>query len=58
MPIVAGSLTVVTTGDSTDEPDGSVTAALADGRGYDLGASKPATVDITDDDPPATNRQR
>ncbi len=46
----AGSLTVSTTGDSIDEPDGSVTATLADGTDYDLGASKSATVDVIDDD--------
>ena len=46
----AGSLTVSTTGDSIEEPDGLVTATLADGTDYDLGASKSATVDIIDDD--------
>ncbi len=47
------TFTVATTNDNTDETDGSVTATLIDGADYDLGTTKTATVDITDnDDPP------
>ncbi len=47
------TFTVPTTDDSTDEPDGSVTATLIDGADYDLAATKTATVNIADDDDPA-----
>ena len=52
---VSGSVAfaVPTSGDSTDEPDGSVTATLVDGADYDLGTAKSATVAVADDDPPA-----
>ncbi len=46
------TFTVATTNDNTDETDGSVTATLIDGADYDLGTTKTATVDITDDDDP------
>ena len=47
------TLTVATTGDSTDEADGSVTATLVDGAAYDLDSSaSAATVNIADDDIP------
>ena len=48
-------LVIATTGDETDEPDGSVTATLATGGGYTV-ASPPgdaATVAVADDDDPA-----
>ena len=50
---IGGSVTfsVATTNDSTDEPDGSVTATLVDGSDYDLGTSS-ATVSVADDDDP------
>ena len=53
---VAGTatLSVATSGDSADEPDGSVTATLVDGADYDLGAAKSATVAVSDDDDPPT----
>ncbi|WP_419837801.1 S8 family serine peptidase [Candidatus Poriferisodalis sp.] len=44
------TFTVATANDSTDEPDGSVTATLIDGADYDLGAAKTATVSVADDD--------
>ncbi len=50
----SATFTVSTTGDSTDEPDGSVTATLVDGSDYDLGTNKVATVAVADDDDPPT----
>ena len=54
----AGSavLTLATTDDTTDEPDGSVTATLAAGADYTVSATAgAATVAVADDDaPPAT----
>ena len=50
----SGSLTftVSTTNDSTDEPDGSVTAALNTGAGYTVsGSSNSARVAVSDNDP-------
>ena len=46
------TLTVATADDHTDEPDGTVTATLVDGAGYDLGTSMTATVSVSDDDDP------
>ncbi len=47
------TFTVATSGDSIDEPDGSVTVTLATGSGYDLDSSaSTATVSISDDDDP------
>ena len=43
-------LTVATVGDTTDEPDGPVRAALAAGDGYTLGDPASATVEVADDD--------
>ena len=43
-------LTVGTTDDGNDEADGSVTATLVDGAGYDLGTNQAATVSVADDD--------
>ena len=50
---VTGSetLTMTTTGDDADEPDGSVTATVKDGEGYTVGSSASGTVAIADDDP-------
>ncbi len=48
----SATLTIATTGDQTDEADGSVTATLVDGTAYDPGASKTATVTVADDDDP------
>ncbi len=50
----AGSftLTLATTGDTTDEPDGSVTVTVADGAGYTVGSSASGTVAVHDDDEP------
>ncbi len=45
-------LTLPTAGDTTDEPDGSVTVALNDGAGYTVGSSASGSVSIRDDDEP------
>ena len=53
----SATYTVGTTNDSTDEPDGSVTATLSTGTGYTIsGTNNAATVAVLDDDdpPPAT----
>ena len=54
--ILAGSssatLTVPTVGDTTDEPDGTITATVDDGDGYTVGAAATATVTVSDDDDP------
>ena len=52
----SATFTVSTTNDSTDEPDGSVTATLSTGTGYTVsGTSNAATVSVSDDDaPPVT----
>ncbi len=51
------TLTLATTGDGTDEPDGSVTATVDAGTGYTVGAASTGTVAIADDDlpPPAVS---
>ncbi|WP_419837800.1 GLUG motif-containing protein [Candidatus Poriferisodalis sp.] len=46
------TLTVATVDDSTDEPDGSITATLAAGSGYTVGAQPTQTAQILDDDDP------
>ena len=52
----SATLTIATSDDSTDEPDGSVTATLVDGAAYDLGSSKTGTVAVSDnDDPPPSS---
>ena len=50
-----GTLTVATVDDSADEPDGSVTAALAAGTGYTVAAapSTATTVAVSGNDIPA-----
>ncbi len=45
------TLSVPTVGDTTDEPDGSVTATVTAGDGYTVGAAA-ATVAVADDDDP------
>ncbi len=46
------TLTVTTIGDTTDEPDGSITATVNTGNGYTVSSSQgEATVNIADDDP-------
>ena len=44
------TFTIATSDDSTDEPDGSVTATLVDGAAYDLGSNKTGTVAVSDND--------
>ena len=47
------TLTVSTTNDSTDEPDGSIVATLDSGTGYTVSSSNgQATVAVSDDDDP------
>ncbi len=47
------TLTVSTTGDSVDEPDGSVTVSIDNGTGYAVSSSNSsATVAVADDDVP------
>ena len=46
------TLTLATTGDSADEPDGSVTVTVKDGDGYTVGSSASGTVSVQDDDEP------
>ena len=49
----SATYTVSTTNDSTDEPNGSVTATLSTGSGYTVsGSNNAATVAVSDDDPP------
>ncbi len=49
----SATYTVSTTNDSTDEPNGSVTATLSTGSGYTVsGSSNAATVAVSDDDDP------
>ena len=56
-PTGSFTLTLATTGDTTDEPDGSVTVTVNDGAGYTVGASASGTVSVQDDDlpPPAVS---
>ncbi len=46
------TLTAATTDDSIDEPDGTITATLAAGSGYAVGAQATQTAQILDDDDP------
>ena len=48
------TLTLTTTGDTTDEPDGAVTVTVNDGAGYTVGSSASGSVFIEDDDLPPT----
>ncbi|MDE0522701.1 MAG: hypothetical protein OXH79_12165 [Boseongicola sp.] len=51
----SATFAVATVDDAADEPDGSVTAALASGSGYTLGDAASATVAVADDDEPPPN---
>ena len=46
------TLTLATTGDGADEPDGSVTVTVKDGDGYTVGSAASGSVTIQDDDAP------
>ena len=46
------AFTVATENDTTDEPDGSIEAAVAAGAGYTVGGSATASVAVADDDDP------
>ena len=46
------TLTLATTDDAADEPDGSVTVMVADGSGYTVGSAGSGTVAVRDDDAP------
>ena len=53
MPVSGtATLTVATTGDDADEPDGSVTATVNAGTGYAVGSASTASVAVRDDDEP------
>ena len=49
---VGGTVThnVVTSADSTDEPDGEITVTVTDGAGYTVGSGSSATVEVNDND--------
>ena len=46
------TVTIATTGDSADEPDGTVALTIGAGSGYTVGAHGSDSVDVTDDDVP------
>ena len=46
----SATLTLATTGDSADEPDGSVIVTVKDGDGYTVGAAASDSVTVRDDD--------
>ena len=48
----SATLTLATSDDATDEPDGSVTLTVAAGNGYTVGAPATGSVSIADDDLP------
>ena len=48
----SATLTLATTDDAADEPDGSVTATVQAGSGYTVGTSASGTVAVRDDDLP------
>jgi len=49
----SAALTVATTGDGTDEPNGSVTVTVTDDTSYDVSSTAgTATVNVADDDDP------
>ncbi|MYC40957.1 MAG: hypothetical protein F4X52_00225 [Acidimicrobiaceae bacterium] len=48
----SATVTVPTTGDSTDEPNGSVTITIKTGSGYTIGTADAGTVTVNDDDNP------
>ncbi|MYA40518.1 MAG: hypothetical protein F4Z31_01815 [Gemmatimonadetes bacterium] len=48
------AVSIRTDDDSTDEPDGTLTATIRSGTGYTLGAPSTATLTIRDNDAPAT----
>ncbi len=50
----SATLTLATTGDEVDEPDGSVSVTVAAGNGYTVGDPASGTVAIADDDPAPT----
>ena len=50
-----GSFTVTTINDSTDEPDGSITATLVSGTGYEIGSRNSASVTVRDNDIPTVS---
>ena len=48
----SATLTLATTDDGTDEPDGSVSVTVKDGDGYTVGSAASGTVAVRDDDLP------
>ena len=51
-PTGSATLTLATTGDTTDEPHGSVSVTVTDGDGYTVGSSASGSVTVRDDDEP------
>ncbi len=51
----SATLTLATENDSTDEPDGSVSATVAGGTGYTVGSPDTAAVAVSDDDEPVVS---
>ncbi len=51
------TVTLTTTDDSTDEPNGSVTLTLNGGSGYTVGSLSSETVAVTDNDEPRQQQQ-
>ncbi len=51
------TVTLTTTDDSVDEPDGSVTLTLNGGQGYTVGSLSSETVTVTDNDEPRQQQQ-
>ena len=48
----SATLTLATENDTTDEPNGNVSATVAGGTGYTVGSPNAATVAVSDDDDP------
>ncbi len=53
----SATVTIATTDDEVDEPDGSVTLTLNAGSDYTVGAPSSETADVADDDEPVVEEQ-
>ena len=51
----SATLTLATTGDGADEPDGAATVTVKDGEGYTIGDPASGTVAVQDNDEPAVS---
>ncbi len=56
--VSSATLSVATTGDTTDEPDGTVTATVTAGDGYTIGQASTRTAPVTDDDNPPPQQEQ